>query len=652
MGDADLFAKLNRILETHNLSNGEEDDDFLERFSYDIGVGNSFANKSDLNLSGSGKPTPYEVWKSKQVDNSKKKPTPKLSSQEWDGLVNHLHRTNKLKESSVMKEQNEGLAAEFSGHQFKPTMNKRSQELMQAKRGPLHLRTQGIVAEHEEKLSRKREDKKLKEIEECTFKPSRQGEATSDKYLKKLGRQSNSKGSVDPEYFFKYHEEKLRRNAIRYQIAQEMTSRELTFTPTLNSKSQVITDKLKRAQLITEKSVMSTPGKSKHLLSGETPKGTPLGTPRTPRGVNRTQPFSSLSKLSTQKILEVPNKLMGEAGMGDPTAGDYIGAPVVVESSHPYKHNANEYTIVHIHGAISYSITFDERTRTEGIHDYVKFYTDDRHTEYYGCGKYSGGMQIQANPKFATKDEEANPRYSSSNWCGLGGRPPLVIPASRFVVCFRSNGTVNDWGFRLYATPLISGSVANVHKDAREGHPSISNRGKLFGSVNRGSFSGSDSFHDTSISSAGQSGSVFDRLHYEAVKRSTALHNQQAELVKSKLNISTKPWEESRVVNADGNVVSSKNAWTQQKTHVAKGGHNTDISPLLTKSSKDGRREPGDRHKSSYCVIEFEDSVNSLWKSLRVAQPNPNFVRPEQPNDGDYGDDEEQNPATEGIPEL
>ncbi len=45
MGDADLFAKLNRILETQQLSNTDDDnDDFLERFSYDIGIGNSLSN--------------------------------------------------------------------------------------------------------------------------------------------------------------------------------------------------------------------------------------------------------------------------------------------------------------------------------------------------------------------------------------------------------------------------------------------------------------------------------------------------------------------------------------------------------------------------------------------------------------------------------
>jgi len=644
MGDADLFAKLNRILETHNLSNddGDENDDFLERFSYDIGVGNSFPNMSnDLKLSSSSRPTPFDVWKSRQVDTSKQKSTPKLSSQQWDGLVNHLHKTTKLKESAVMKEQNDGLAAEFSGHQFKPAMNKKSEELMSNKRIPLHQRCDAIVAEHEEKMTRKRLAKAETEVEECSFKPTRQGETTSDKYLKKLGRQSG-KGSVDPEYFFKYHEEKLRRNAIRQQIVSEMTSRELTFAPSLNAKSQVISNKLKRAQLISEGSTSSTPRKGKPgSASGN---GTPRSTPRTPN-TPRTpgvQPFSSMSKRSTQKILDQPNKLLGETGLGDPTAGDYFGAPVVVESCHPYKHNSNEYTIVHIHGAISYSITFDERTRTEAIHDYVKFFSDDRHTEYYGCGKYCGGQRIQANPKFATKDEESNPKFSSSNWCGLGGRPPLIIPASRFVVCFRSNGTNNDWGFKLYATPLISGNINNVVKDDREGQPTISNRGRLFGGSNRGSFSNAESMNESTTTS-GPSSNVFDRLHKEAVVRSTALHNQQAELVKSKLNISMKPWEAARATAADGTVVN--NAWTLNKTHHSKGGHNNDISDLLVKPGKDT--------ENKFAIFDHEDAVAPLWKNFRLAQPNPNFV-----TQGAYSsdDDNDENDANNGggdnIPEL
>lgn len=34
-----------------------------------------------------------------------------------------------MQHSAVMKEQNQGLAAEFSGYQFKPQMNKKSQVL-------------------------------------------------------------------------------------------------------------------------------------------------------------------------------------------------------------------------------------------------------------------------------------------------------------------------------------------------------------------------------------------------------------------------------------------------------------------------------------------------------------------------------------------
>lgn len=681
MGDADLFAKLNRILETHNLSNdGDDNDDFLERFSYDIGVGSSFPNTSaELKLSTSSRPSPFEVWKSRQVDTSKKRMTPKLSSQDWDGLVNHLHKTSKLKESAVMKEQNDGLAAEFSGHQFKPSMNKKSEELMSNKRTPLHQRCDAIVAEHEEKMTRKRIAKAESEVEECSFKPTRQGEATSDKYLKKLGRQSG-KGSVDPEYFFKYHEEKLRRNAIRQQIVSEMTARELTFTPSLNTKSQSISNKLKRAQLISEGSVNSTPRKFKsgNTSASASATGTPRGiggtprTPSTPRNAGPgVHPFSSLSKRSTQKILDQPNKLLSESGLGDPTHGDYFGAPVVVESSHPYKHNANEYTIVHIHGAISYSITFDEQTRTEAIHDYVKFFTDDRHTDYYGCGKYCGGQRLQANSKYFTKDEEANPKYSSSNWCGLGGRPPLIIPASRFVVCFRSNGAVNDWGFKLYATPLISGNINNVLKDDREGHPTISNRGRLFGNSNRGSFASADASNDSSLAggASGAGANVFDRLHKEAVLRSTTLHNQQAALVKSKLNISTKPWEATRATTANGTVVN--NAWTQSKTHHSKGGGNTDITDLLVKKGgKDGAlenngalittqgilsREYGSGKTPAFAIFDYEDEVVSLWKNMRAAQPNPNFVSQSQGaylSDDENDENDPNNRGDDSIPEL
>ena len=227
--------------------------------------------------------------------------------------------------------------------------------------------------------------------------------------------------------------------------------------------------------------------------------------------------------------MQQPHKLLSEAGCGDPTAGDFFGPAVVIESAHPYKNNTLEYTAVHIHGAISYTIRFDDATRTEPIHDYVKFFADDRHTEYYGCGKYSGGMKVSGSSSYSTTGTliaaGENGKSTACNWPGQGDRPLLIIPASRFVVCFRTNGSVTDWGFKLYATPLISKSTAVVSNStgfdsARgDGHPVISDRGKLYRNSNVGTVA-------TSGSTATKSGNVYDRLHNEAMVKSVAIHNQ------------------------------------------------------------------------------------------------------------------------------
>ena len=104
----------------------------------------------------------------------------------------------------------------------------------------------------------------------------------------------------------------------------------------------------------------------------------------------------------------------------------------IVESPHPYHDNTSSYTEVAIEGAISYTITFDPRTRTEQGHDYIRFYKDSNHSDYWGSDKYSGGRS-----------------GSRSNWPGCADNPPLIIPASKFVVYFKSDGSNNDWGYRI-----------------------------------------------------------------------------------------------------------------------------------------------------------------------------------------------------------
>lgn len=80
---------------------------------------------------------------------------------------------------------------------------------------------------------------------------------------------------------------------------------------------------------------------------------------------------------------------------------------------HPYGHNITEYHTVNIPNAISYTISFDEKTSTEPIHDFIRFYRDDTHEEFFGATKYSGGYN-----------------GSPANWPGTGLEYDLhdVIP--------------------------------------------------------------------------------------------------------------------------------------------------------------------------------------------------------------------------------
>lgn len=111
---------------------------------------------------------------------------------------------------------------------------------------------------------------------------------------------------------------------------------------------------------------------------------------------------------------------------------------LIIESEHPYRNNTSEYTTVHVPGAVSYMIYFDEKTSTKPIFDYIKFYDDDTHTRFYGDGKYSGGFN-----------------NSSHNWPGVNGKPGLHIPASRFIIYFKTSGSNNDWGFAMHIIPTL-----------------------------------------------------------------------------------------------------------------------------------------------------------------------------------------------------
>lgn len=126
---------------------------------------------------------------------------------------------------------------------------------------------------------------------------------------------------------------------------------------------------------------------------------------------------------------------------------------LVYESDHPYENNMDLYTPVSVPGAKRLSIVFDPQTRTENNCDYLSFYTDSSHsTQMPGTVNYTGGRENGTN-----------------NWPGLQGRPPLVIDGDSFELYFHSDGSVNDWGYKMIITAEFSADASASRKLAVRG---------------------------------------------------------------------------------------------------------------------------------------------------------------------------------------
>jgi hypothetical protein len=97
----------------------------------------------------------------------------------------------------------------------------------------------------------------------------------------------------------------------------------------------------------------------------------------------------------------------------------------------PFQHT----TQVHFPGATKLSIAFDEQTCTETNCDFIVFFADHSRQRRWGQGKYSGRDQ----------------------WPGCGGRPPLEIPASGFVLSWMTDASNTDWGWRMTVTATLPG---------------------------------------------------------------------------------------------------------------------------------------------------------------------------------------------------
>jgi hypothetical protein len=103
----------------------------------------------------------------------------------------------------------------------------------------------------------------------------------------------------------------------------------------------------------------------------------------------------------------------------------------IIESCHPYENKSDLFELYDFPNAAMLVITFDDRSMIENFYDYIKFYKDDKKIDYYGSDKYCGK------------------NYSSRNFPGTDGNPPLIIPSNKFYFSFVSDGSDNAWGYKF-----------------------------------------------------------------------------------------------------------------------------------------------------------------------------------------------------------
>ncbi|RHY69097.1 hypothetical protein DYB30_006464, partial [Aphanomyces astaci] len=165
------------------------------------------------------------------------------------------------------------------------------------------------------------------------------------------------------------------------------------------------------------------------------PPETPPSPSKGAWGDLRARIFKVLSRHAHVLAPSWTRTLMGE--MARTAVMPYTGRPLtsmpksqVFESKHPYANSISEYMAVTFKGANLLSISFDPLSRTEHGCDYVVFFKDKSLGDRWGDHQYTG-------------------RAGSENWPGVGGRPPLLIPAEGFTLLWCTDSSNVDWGWKF-----------------------------------------------------------------------------------------------------------------------------------------------------------------------------------------------------------
>ncbi|OQS02636.1 HECT E3 ubiquitin ligase [Thraustotheca clavata] len=122
-----------------------------------------------------------------------------------------------------------------------------------------------------------------------------------------------------------------------------------------------------------------------------------------------------------------------------------IEAVKSMESIHPNPANAHESKEFVLPGATTMTITFDERSSTEGYYNSITFYTDESCVSYYGDERYYGNGDNKV-------------------WPGVGSVPPLFIPSNKCYIVFHTESNAGDyWGYRFDAKAKEERLVRSLH---------------------------------------------------------------------------------------------------------------------------------------------------------------------------------------------
>ena len=122
----------------------------------------------------------------------------------------------------------------------------------------------------------------------------------------------------------------------------------------------------------------------------------------------------------------------------------------VLESRHPYSDDLDEVTELSIPGAKYLKIVFDKRSATERGADFVEIYKDrNGNSGNWNSSPYTG-------------------RRRRKFWAGVDGVPACIVKSDTCWIHFRTDGSDNDWGYKLTCYGIMEEADENEKEEERE----------------------------------------------------------------------------------------------------------------------------------------------------------------------------------------